>query len=211
MKKVTLSVLMLFMGVVATITVMGLVAKEQPSTGQSDKQPTGTSGGEQSSGVLPPQEVAKHDSASDCYLIVNKKVYDVTSFINQHPGGRRSITSRCGQESTKIFAAIHSNFAWNLLNNYYIGDLGSATAASQQASQVNAADTLNQLEQAVKQAYPGAEVIKVSPKRDFYVAKLIYKGKLYEVHVDKSGKVLSKEVENDEVDWNLWDTDKDDE
>ena len=67
--------------------------------------------------------VARHATANDCYLIINNKVYNVTSYIGQHPGGVRNITSYCGQEATGIFAAIHSNFAWDLLSQYYIGML----------------------------------------------------------------------------------------
>ncbi|MFA6422029.1 MAG: cytochrome b5 domain-containing protein [Candidatus Buchananbacteria bacterium] len=68
-------------------------------------------------------EISKHSSANDCYLIVKNKVYNVSSYIGSHPGGRNKITSNCGTEVTGIFAQIHSNFAWNLLNKYYIGDV----------------------------------------------------------------------------------------
>jgi hypothetical protein len=32
-------------------------------------------------------DVAKHNSATDCWMVINDKVYDVTSFIDEHPGG----------------------------------------------------------------------------------------------------------------------------
>jgi len=65
--------------------------------------------------VLNSAEVAKHNSATDCYLIVKNNVYDVTSYIPKHPAGKSKITNTCGEEVTNIFASIHSNFAWNLL------------------------------------------------------------------------------------------------
>lgn len=68
-------------------------------------------------------EVAKHSTKDDCYLIVKNIVYDVTTYIDKHPGGKSKIVNKCGQESTSVFAAIHSNFAWNLLAKYYIADL----------------------------------------------------------------------------------------
>lgn len=37
------------------------------------------------------QEVAKHASDKDCYIAVNGKVYDVTKFLDDHPGSRRSL------------------------------------------------------------------------------------------------------------------------
>jgi len=66
-------------------------------------------------------EVSKHHTRNDCYLIINKKVYDVSSYINYHPGGTNSIISNCGKEVTGIFARIHSNSAWDLLKKYKVG------------------------------------------------------------------------------------------
>ena len=68
-------------------------------------------------------DVASHNTRNDCYLVVSKKVYDVSGYISNHPGGQGKIISKCGQEVTGIFADIHSNFAWNLLKNYQVGQL----------------------------------------------------------------------------------------
>ena len=73
--------------------------------------------------VLNSTNVAKHNTANDCYLVVKSSVYDVTNFIGDHPGGRKRIVDMCGKEATAIFSAIHSNFAWNLLKEYYVGPL----------------------------------------------------------------------------------------
>ena len=75
--------------------------------------------------LLTVEEIAKHNIETDCYLIVNNIVHDVTTFINKHPGGRQRILEMCGGEASKIFSTIHSNFAWNLLKNYQIGSVGS--------------------------------------------------------------------------------------
>src|SRR3989339_13651 len=75
--------------------------------------------------VLTLDEIAKHNTEADCYLIVNNTVHDVTTFITKHPGGRQKILDMCGGEASKIFSTIHSNFAWNLLKNYEIGSVGS--------------------------------------------------------------------------------------
>lgn len=76
--------------------------------------------------ILSLEEIAKHNTVSDCYLIVNNSVYSVATFIEQHPGGRQKILDMCGREASKVFSTIHSNFAWNLLKSYFIGNVGGA-------------------------------------------------------------------------------------
>ncbi len=52
-------------------------------------------------------EVAIHKNASSCWTIVNNFVYDVTSFISQHPGGSARILSICGIDGTNAFDDQH--------------------------------------------------------------------------------------------------------
>lgn len=73
--------------------------------------------------ALTRSEVAKHTSQNDCYLIINNKVYNVSSFFGSHPGGNERILEYCGKEATGIFASIHSNYAWDLLSGYFAGNL----------------------------------------------------------------------------------------
>jgi cytochrome b involved in lipid metabolism len=71
-------------------------------------------------------EIAKHNTRADCYLIMKDSVYSVAGFIDKHPGGAMKILDMCGKEATTIFTAIHSNFAWNLLKDFYIGKVGDS-------------------------------------------------------------------------------------
>ena len=48
------------------------------------------------------EEVAKHNKLNDCWVIVNNKVYDVTSFISLHPGGCEAILKNAGTDQTHI-------------------------------------------------------------------------------------------------------------
>jgi hypothetical protein len=67
-------------------------------------------------------QVAQHNSASDCYIIINGKVYDARSYINQHPGGMEAIVSGCGTDATDMFAQIHSQSVYSILSPFYVGD-----------------------------------------------------------------------------------------
>lgn len=76
----------------------------------------------QSNIKLTMQEIAKHNIPSDCWLIINSKVYDVTKYLFSHPGGEQIIVRYCSSDATVAFQR-HSSFAYSLLNNYYLGDL----------------------------------------------------------------------------------------
>ena len=46
------------------------------------------------------EEVAQHNTESDCWIIVDGKVLDVTPFLEQHPGGVEAIENYAGREAT---------------------------------------------------------------------------------------------------------------
>lgn len=66
-------------------------------------------------------EVATHNSASSCWLILDAKVYDVTKFIPSHPGGK-DILKGCGKDATQMFSR-HPESAKSMKEQFYIGDL----------------------------------------------------------------------------------------
>lgn len=71
------------------------------------------------------EEVAKHNSPEDCWSAVNGKVYDLTKWVNQHPGGAGAIREICGRDGTSAFNGQHrgDGAATSTLSNYFVGDL----------------------------------------------------------------------------------------
>jgi cytochrome b involved in lipid metabolism len=70
-------------------------------------------------------EVAVHNSASDCWLVINNNVYNVTTFIPKHPGGR-DIIKGCGKDATNMFnreSEHQEKNASQYLPDYLIGTL----------------------------------------------------------------------------------------
>lgn len=52
-------------------------------------------------------QVAQHGDASSCWAAINGQVYDLTSWISQHPGGSGHILKLCGSDGSAAFNAQH--------------------------------------------------------------------------------------------------------
>ena len=48
------------------------------------------------------EEVAKHATGADCWMVIDGNVYDVTSFVEAHPGGP-AIVGGCGKDASELF------------------------------------------------------------------------------------------------------------
>ena len=71
------------------------------------------------------EEIQKHNNIDSCWIVINKKVYDVTSYLKRelHPGGNEVLFKYGGKDATPNFTDIHSKDAWLMLHEYYIGDV----------------------------------------------------------------------------------------
>ena len=52
---------------------------------------------------IPMTEVAKYSSKTDCWVVVDGQVLDVTSFLSEHPGGELAILTFAGKDATEEF------------------------------------------------------------------------------------------------------------
>ncbi|KAK5747496.1 hypothetical protein LTR17_000137 [Elasticomyces elasticus] len=70
------------------------------------------------------QEIEKHDHEDDCWIAVGGKVYDATSVLAWHPGGKAAIVGHAGkvhQETSDEFESIHDGYAYQKLKGCVLG------------------------------------------------------------------------------------------
>jgi cytochrome b involved in lipid metabolism len=126
--------------VVAGIVVLSLAVlsffvlggdTEAPSE-QAGTQQTNQAASEStnSTTTLTVTEVSKHSTGSDCWTIVDGKVYDITKYVPRHPGGDE-ILKACGKDGTDLFSGAdsqgraggHSGNASSQLAQFELGEL----------------------------------------------------------------------------------------
>jgi len=69
------------------------------------------------------KELELHNVKTDCWLVVRGKVYDVTKWIDTHPGGTDTIVLNGGKDATQLFEAYHPLRVTQILERYLIGQI----------------------------------------------------------------------------------------
>ena len=55
------------------------------------------------------EEVKVHNKEGDCWVVIRDNVYDVSTFMVDHPGGKESILLYAGQDATEQFELMHQD------------------------------------------------------------------------------------------------------
>ncbi len=55
------------------------------------------------------EEVAFHNNENDAWIIINDDVYDITDFLDEHPGGKMILMSVLGEDATEFFEELHNS------------------------------------------------------------------------------------------------------
>ncbi|EJF62766.1 cytochrome b5 [Dichomitus squalens] len=94
-------------------------------------------------------ELKEHSNKTSLYILLHEKVYDVTKFIDEHPGGDEVILAEAARDATEAFEDVgHSDEARALLKDLLVGDFektdelktkGPYSSSSSNSNAVNAA------------------------------------------------------------------------
>lgn len=122
-KTIATIVVLLIIAAGATFLLSNKGGAPTPVPDISSSTPASTASSTPKEVVRTMAEIATHNSAVSCWTAVNGKAYDVTSWIDQHPGGRDAILSLCGKDGSAAFNGQHGSQARpnEELKSFYIG------------------------------------------------------------------------------------------
>ena len=94
--------------------------------GSSNKDLSGTKG---KLLTVTAQELAKHNKTNDCWIVIDGKVFNVTEYLNFHPGGVDEMMRGSGKDATELFNNTHSWVNYNsMLKKCLVGHLVSGSS-----------------------------------------------------------------------------------
>lgn len=133
MNKFLFYVLTLVLIVAGAVVLFSIFRNQTSSTssveGASTNNTTLTANPSQPLTQITMDELSKHADIQSCWLLIDGKVYDVTTFIPGHPGGKE-ILKGCGKDATELYnthgepqGKPHSQRAQDMLTTYLIGEI----------------------------------------------------------------------------------------
>jgi cytochrome b involved in lipid metabolism len=73
-----------------------------------------------------------HHSFEDCWMVIHGKVYDLTDFSKNHPGGAYLIQKMAGKDATKTFSVFHHQDKPKLAEPHLVGNYQESALSSSQ-------------------------------------------------------------------------------
>lgn len=70
------------------------------------------------------KELAEHNTRKDAVFIIDNVVYDVTKFLDEHPGGHEVLINVAGKDASEDFDDVgHSFDAKQLMQKFVVGEV----------------------------------------------------------------------------------------
>ncbi|KAJ3915705.1 FMN-dependent dehydrogenase-domain-containing protein [Lentinula edodes] len=124
------------------------------------------------------EEIAKHNDASSCWIIIKNEVYDVTEFLSIHPGGPSIILKYAGSDATSAYDPIHppDTIQKNLSPSQCLGPLITTTNTTDRKDRVPVEQTQDEMrvEREMKRRPPLNRVLNLGDIEDIAKRVLPY-------------------------------------
>jgi hypothetical protein len=67
------------------------------------------------------EEVRRHNTLDDCWVVIDARAYDITRFVRDHPGGVAPLLNLAGRDVTDVFANYHAARIYSQLPQFLVG------------------------------------------------------------------------------------------
>ncbi|ESK98329.1 hypothetical protein Moror_79 [Moniliophthora roreri MCA 2997] len=149
------------------------------------------------------QQVAEHNTAKSCWVIIHNNVYDVTEFLSEHPGGSVIILKYAGRDATLAYEPIHPKDALekNLPASKHLGPIDAAASRTltQEKEQRKRTKDEIRVEEAMKQRPPLHQILSLSDMEAVARRVLSYKALAYyssasddEITMDENARAFTR-------------------
>ncbi|KAF9932326.1 hypothetical protein FBU30_008433 [Linnemannia zychae] len=111
-------------------------------------------------------ELAKNNTKDNLLLAIHGKVYNISEFIDEHPGGEEVLLDEAGKDATESFEDVgHSDEARSIMSKYYVGEY-QATAGEKTKSTFHS----------TPKPIPAADPIERGSKLQYVIALAVVAG-----------------------------------
>ncbi|TRM65726.1 hypothetical protein BD626DRAFT_485661 [Schizophyllum amplum] len=129
------------------------------------------------------QQVAEHSSAGSCWVIIQNKVYDVTDFLQEHPGGPDIILKYAGRDATLVYEPIHPRDALdkNLPQSKHLGSVDAQSANTLKNAKTSRKKTKDEIRSAEAHRWkpPLSHILNLHDMEEVALQVLSHKARTY--------------------------------
>lgn len=115
-------------------------------------------------------EVQRRSGPEERWLVINRKIYNISSFYRRHPGGARVISHYSGQDATDAFTAFHIDKALvsKYMSSLQVGELAPDQPSSEPAKNAMLTAEFRELRLAVE------KMGLMKPSQPFFLCALLH-------------------------------------
>ncbi|WOO77062.1 (S)-mandelate dehydrogenase, mitochondrial [Vanrija pseudolonga] len=101
------------------------LALSEPAAAEAPPHAKASAGSIATGGKISLAQLAKHSHSKSLWIAIDGKVYDVTDFLDRHPGGSKILAENGGKDVSKLFHSIHppTTFDKYIRPDQYVGQL----------------------------------------------------------------------------------------
>ena len=152
--------------------------------------------------VIDVDELKRHNSKTECWIAVHSKVYDITNYLQLHPGGPAIILRHAGKDATAAYDEVHapSIIEETLAPNQQMGILNQAEIVNLPEDQKSDMDKIEQKTNHTMEEDPNVkpDLLKIISVQDFEdVARKVLTPKAWAFYSSAANDLIAHRMNRD--------------